>query len=557
MSAEAKKATPGTTKQLTHKEIMAVLSGLMVGMLLAALDQTIVSTALKRIVEDFNGLTHYTWVVTAYLLTSTASTPLYGKISDLYGRRPVFQFAIITFLIGSFAAGAAQSMTQLIIFRAIQGLGAGGLMALTFVIIGDIVSPRERGKYQGYFGAVWGLSSVAGPLLGGFFSDRAHIFGVVGWRWIFYINLPFGIAALVITTASLHIPKVKREHKIDYLGALLMVSGVSSLLLAFSVYGPEHAPKGADGLVKAGVKLSNYGWTSPKTITAFAIALVLILAFLYQETRATEPILPLELFKNHTFSLTSALGVVIGAGMFGAIVMLPLYLQVVKGNSATVAGLKLIPFMLGIVSMSITSGKLISKHGHYKRFPIMGLAIMTLGILALSTLKENTPFWQLSIYAIAIGAGLGLSMQTIVIALQNAVDFKDMGVATSANTFFRSIGSTIGVAVFGTVYANRLAHYLPINVAQLAASNPAAMAGADPSKFAALQNNTSVLKTFSPQLQSTVLHSFVQSFHIVFLAAAPITAVGFILALFLRETPLRTGAAHHAAKEEAAGEALA
>ena len=543
--------------QLSHKEIMAVLSGLMVGMLLAALDQTIVSTALKRIVEDFNGLTHYTWVVTAYLLTSTASTPLYGKISDLYGRRPVFQFAIITFLIGSFAAGAAQSMTQLIIFRAIQGLGAGGLMALTFVIIGDIVSPRERGKYQGYFGGVWGLSSVAGPLLGGFFSDRAHIFGIVGWRWIFYINLPFGIAALVITTASLHIPKVKREHKIDYFGAFLMVTGVSSLLLAVSVYGPEHAPLGADGLVKAGTNLSNYGWSSPKTLTAFAIATVLLVVFLFHENRAPEPILPLTLFKNHTFSLTSVLGFVIGAGMFGAIVMLPLYLQVVKGNSATVAGLKLIPFMLGIVSMSITSGKLISKHGHYKRFPIMGLAIMTVGILALSTLKENTPFWQLSIYAIAIGAGLGLSMQTIVIALQNSVDFKDMGVATSANTFSRSIGSTIGVAMFGTIYANRLAHYLPQGVAKLAASNPAALAGATPAKFAALQNNTSVLKTFTPELHATVLHSFVQSFHVVFLAAAPVTAIGFILALFLRETPLRTGAEHHAAKEEAAGEALA
>jgi len=543
--------------QLSHKEIMAVLSGLMVGMLLAALDQTIVSTALKRIVEDFNGLTHYTWVVTAYLLTSTASTPLYGKISDLYGRRPVFQFAIITFLIGSFAAGAAQSMTQLIIFRAIQGLGAGGLMALTFVIIGDIVSPRERGKYQGYFGGVWGLSSVAGPLLGGFFSDHAHILGIVGWRWIFYINLPFGIAALVITTASLHIPKVKREHKIDYLGAILMVAGVSSLLLAVSVYGPERAPLGANGLVKAGVNLNDYGWTSPKTLIAFGIAIALLVVFLFHENRAPEPILPLTLFKNHTVSLTSILGFVIGAGMFGAIVMLPLYLQVVKGNSATISGLKLIPFMLGIVSMSITSGKLISKHGHYKRFPIAGLMIMTLGILALSTLKENTPFWQLSIYAIAIGAGLGLSMQTIVIALQNAVDFKDMGVATSANTFFRSIGSTIGVAMFGTIYANRLAHYLPLGIAKLGASNPSALAGASPAKFAALQNNTAVLKTFSPALRSTVLHSFVQSFHVVFLAAAPVTFIGFILALFLRETPLRTGAEHHAAKEEAAGEAFA
>ena len=526
-------------KTLTHKEIMFVLSGLMVGMLLAALDQTIVSTALKSIVEDFDGLTHYTWVVTAYLLTSTASTPLYGKISDLYGRRPVFQFAIITFLIGSFAAGAATSMTQLIAFRAIQGLGAGGLMSLTFVIIGDIISPRERGKYQGYFGGVWGLSSVAGPLLGGYFSDHAQILGVTGWRWIFYINLPFGIAALIITSMSLHIPKVKREHSIDYLGALLLVSGVSALLLGISVYGPQD------------------GWQASKTLLTLAAALVLILLFIFQESRAKEPILPLTLFKNHTFSVTSVMAFIIGAGMFGAIIMLPLYLQVVKGDSATSAGLKLIPFMIGIVSMSIVSGKMITKHGHYKRFPIIGLALMTVGLAMLSTLTESTPFWQLSIYSILIGAGLGFSMQTIVIALQNAVDFKDLGVATSANTFFRSIGATMGVALFGTVYASRLAHNLPIEIEKLRVSNPAALVGATPEKFEALKENTAVLQTFSPELQVGIINAFVNSFHIVFLTAVPVTVIGFFIAFMLRETPLRTGAGHQAAKDEAAGEALA
>ncbi len=526
-------------KTLTHKEIMFVLSGLMVGMLLAALDQTIVSTALKRIVEDFNGLEHYTWVVTAYLLTSTASTPLYGKISDLYGRRPVFQFAIITFLIGSFAAGAATSMTQLIAFRAVQGLGAGGLMSLTFVIIGDIISPRERGKYQGYFGGVWGLSSVAGPLLGGYFSDHAQILGVTGWRWIFYINLPFGIAALIITSMSLHIPKVKREHSIDYLGALLLVSGVSALLLGISVYGPQD------------------GWQASKTLLTLAAALALILLFIFQESRAKEPILPLTLFKNHTFSVTSVMAFIIGAGMFGAIIMLPLYLQVVKGDSATSAGLKLIPFMIGIVSMSIVSGKMITKHGHYKRFPIIGLALMTVGLAMLSTLTESTPFWQLSIYSILIGAGLGFSMQTIVIALQNAVDFKDLGVATSANTFFRSIGATMGVALFGTVYASRLAHNLPIEIEKLRVSNPAALVGATPEKFEALKENTAVLQTFSPELQVGIINAFVNSFHIVFLTAVPVTVIGFFIAFMLRETPLRTGAGHQAAKDEAAGEALA
>ena len=526
-------------KTLTHKEIMFVLSGLMVGMLLAALDQTIVSTALKSIVEDFDGLTHYTWVVTAYLLTSTASTPLYGKISDLYGRRPVFQFAIITVLIGSFAAGAATSMTQLIAFRAIQGLGAGGLMSLTFVIIGDIISPRERGKYQGYFGGVWGLSSVAGPLLGGYFSDHAQILGVTGWRWIFYINLPFGIAALIITSMSLHIPKVKREHSIDYLGALLLVSGVSALLLGISVYGPQD------------------GWQASKTLLTLAAALVLILLFIFQESRAKEPILPLTLFKNHTFSVTSVMAFIIGAGMFGAIIMLPLYLQIVKGDSATSAGLKLIPFMIGIVAMSIVSGKMITKHGHYKRFPIIGLALMTVGLAMLSTLTESTPFWQLSIYSILIGAGLGFSMQTIVIALQNSVDFRDLGVATSANTFFRSIGATMGVALFGTVYASRLAHNLPIEIEKLRASNPAALVGATPEKFEALKENTAVLQTFSPELQVGIINAFVNSFHIVFLTAVPVTVIGFFIAFMLRETPLRTGVGHQAAKEEAAGEALA
>ena len=526
-------------KTLTHKEIMFVLSGLMVGMLLAALDQTIVSTALKSIVEDFDGLTHYTWVVTAYLLTSTASTPLYGKISDLYGRRPVFQFAIITFLIGSFAAGAATSMTQLIAFRAVQGLGAGGLMSLTFVIIGDIISPRERGKYQGYFGGVWGLSSVAGPLLGGYFSDHAQILGVTGWRWIFYINLPFGIAALIITSMSLHIPKVKREHSIDYLGALLLVSGVSALLLGISVYGPQD------------------GWQASKTLLTLVAALVLILLFIFQENRAKEPILPLTLFKNHTFSVTSVMAFIIGAGMFGAIIMLPLYLQVVKGDSATSAGLKLIPFMIGIVSMSIVSGKMITKHGHYKRFPIIGLALMTIGLAMLSTLTATTPFWKLSIYAVLIGAGLGFSMQTVVIALQNSVDFRDLGVATSANTFFRSIGATIGVALFGTVYASRLAHNLPIEIEKLRASNPAALVGATPEKFEALKENTAVLQSFSPELQVGIINAFVNSFHIVFLTAVPVTVIGFFIAFMLRETPLRTGAGHQAAKDEAAGEALA
>ena len=527
-----------SAKAHTHREIMVILGGLMTGMLLAALDQTIVSTALKNIVEEFHGLNHYTWVVTAYLLTSTASTPLYGKISDIYGRRPVFQFAIVTFLIGSFLAGASQNMTQLIATRALQGLGAGGLMALTFVIIGDIVPPRERGRYQGYFGAVWGLSSVAGPLLGGFFSDHGQILGITGWRWIFYINIPFGIASLLITSAVLHIPKIKRDHSIDYLGAVLMVASVVLVLLSVSIYGPQ------------------YGWGDARTVLSLLIGLILTLAFLYWEGKAKEPILPLSLFKNHTFSLTSALGAVIGAGMFGAIVMLPLYFQVVKGYSATDAGLKLIPLMLGIVSTSIVSGKLISKHGHYKRFPIMGTLIMTAGILLMTRLQIDTPYWQISIYAIMVGGGLGLSMQTIVIALQNAVDFKDMGIATSSNTFFRSLGSVFGTALFGSILTNRIGHYLQSGFADLAKTDPRALVGFDMNQLSGISNSTAVLKTLPPVIQHTALEAFVSSFHVVFYAAAPVTAIGFILALMLRETPLRTSQDYAAAREEAAGETL-
>jgi EmrB/QacA subfamily drug resistance transporter len=444
----------------------------------------------------------------------------------------------VTFLIGSFLAGASQDMTQLIATRALQGLGAGGLMALTFVIIGDIVPPRERGRYQGYFGAVWGLSSVAGPLLGGFFSDHSSILGVTGWRWIFYINIPFGIAALVITSAVLHIPKVKRDHKIDYIGALLMVAAVSSTLLAVSIYGPER------------------GWGNATTLTYLFSGIALSVIFLYWETKVQEPILPLSLFKNHTFSLTSALGFIIGAGMFGAIVMLPLYLQVVKGDTATEAGLKLIPFMLGIVSTSIYSGKAITKHGYYKRFPIIGTAVMTVGILLMSTLDTTTPFWQLSIYAIMVGAGLGFSMQTIVIALQNSVDYKDMGVATSSNTFFRSLGSVFGTAIFGTILTNRLGHYLTENFKELAATNPSAVAGFDSAKLEGIQSNTAVLQTMPPIIKTTALEAFVSSFHVVFLTAAPITAAGFVLALFLRETALRTNKDYAAARDESAGEAL-
>ena len=506
------------------------MSGLMTGLLLAALDQTIVSTALKSIVVDFNGLNHYTWVVTAYLLTSTASTPLYGKISDLYGRRPVYQFSIIVFLIGSFLAGASTSMEQLIITRAIQGLGAGGLMGLTFVIIGDIVAPRERGKYQGLFGAVWGVSSVAGPLLGGFFSDNATILGITGWRWIFYINIPFGILALVVTSMVLHIPKVKREHKIDYFGALLLVIAVVGLLIGLSVLGPEN------------------GWTEARTLIAIIGGFVFAVLFIAWEGKAVEPILPLTLFKNRTFTLTSIIGFIIGAGMFGAIIMLPLYLQIIQGNSATEAGLKLIPLMLGILTFTVTSGRMITKTGRYKKYPVAGTVIMSLGIFLMSTAGVDTPYWQIALFAVVVGGGLGLCMQTIVIALQNAVDFKDLGIATSSNTFFRTLGGAFGTAIFGTILSDRVAQNLQSGASQLGA--------VDPGLIAQLSTNTEVIAKLPVQAQSVVLEAFASSFHTVFLFAFPVVALAFFFAIALEEKPLQDSASHASARQDAAGESL-
>ena len=499
------------------------MSGLMTGILLAALDQTIVSTALKSIVEEFNGLSHYTWVVTAYLLTSTAVTPLYGKVSDIYGRRPVYIFSILTFLLGSFLAGAATSMSQLIAFRAIQGIGAGGLFALSFIIIGDVVSPRDRGKYQGLFGAVWGVSSVAGPLLGGFFADQGEILGVTGWRWIFYINLPFGIIALLVTSSVLHIPRPNLKHAIDYLGAIFMVLAVTGMLLGISVTGPTD------------------GWTHPYTLAYFAAAVIFTALFIWWESRVEEPILPLRLFKNHTFSLTSIIAFIIGAGMFGAIVLLPLYMQVNLQYTPSEAGIRLIPMMLGIVSMAITSGRLISKTGKYKRFPVIGLVVLMIAMLLFTTINKDMPYWQLALYAMLMGMGVGLSMQTIVIALQNDVDYRDMGVATSSNTFFRSLGASFGTAIFGTVLTNRF-------VSEIKGSLPV---GAPAESISAVTENTEIIQTLPTEIQEVVFSSFDRAFSLVFWIALPLIAAGFILTTRLREKPLREGIDRSAS--EAAG----
>ena len=421
----------------------------MLGMLLAALDQTIVGTALPTIVGKLGGIDHYSWVVTAYLLASTASTPLYGKISDLYGRRPMLLFAILTFMIGSLAAGASQNMTELILFRGVQGLGAGGLMTLAFTIISDVVSPRERGRYMGLFGAVFGLSSVAGPLVGGYFAEH-------DWRWIFYINVPLAIVAVIVCNQVLRlVPHTRREHKIDYLGAAFMVSSVVCLLLALSFGGtPRRGPGRRVG--------SSACWSRPSFSARSSCS---------SRARPTEPILPLRLFRKLTFSIANSATFVLGFAMFGSIIFVPLYLQIVKGESPTKSGLLMLPMMVGIIATSIISGRMISKQGRYKWYPVFGTAVMAAGLLLFTQLQVNTALWQAFIYMLLVGIGLGAAMQPLVLAVQNSLELKDMGSGTAASTFFRSLGGAVGVATLGAVLSNKLASLSPAGSGQTISIN--------------------------------------------------------------------------------------
>jgi EmrB/QacA subfamily drug resistance transporter len=501
--------TPDANGYLTHRQILVVMGGLMAGMFLAALDQSIVGTALPRITSDLGGLDKLSWVVTAYLLTQTASTPLWGKISDLYGRKIIFQAAIVTFLAGSLLSGAAQGMTELIAFRAIQGLGGGGLFALALATMGDVVPPRERGRYGGYFGAVFGTSSVLGPVLGGAFADGP------GWRWIFYINIPIGIAALVITSVALKIPHVRRDHDIDYLGAATIVAAVSSFLLFTTWAGPDE------------------GWASPAALGLVAAGVLLTALFVFVESRATEPIIPLELFKLSVFRTASLYSFILGFAMFGGIVFLPIYLQVVQGFSPTKSGLALLPMVVGIFSTSISSGIVMSKTGRYKVFPIMGALTVAFALLMLSRLTVDTPYWQAGIYFWLFGAGLGFSMQIIVTIVQNAVDKRHMGTSTSSVTFFRFMGGTFGAAVFGAILSSRLSTHL----ADELAGRPGAAGGA---LGGDLTNNTQVIAALPEPLKGLVLNGFAEALSDVFMWAIPVVLVAFVVSLFIREVPLKS-----------------
>jgi len=489
--------------RMTHRQILVVLTGLMLGLFLAALDQTIVATALPTIVGEFGGLDHLSWVVTAYLLASTVTSPLYGKISDLYGRKVVFQTAIGLFLAGSILCGLSQNMAQLIGFRAIQGLGAGGLIVMALTIVGDVVSPRERGRYQGYFGAVFGLASIAGPLLGGWFVDNLN------WRWVFYINLPLGLLALFVTATVLNIPFHRQDHRIDFPGAGLLVGGVSALLLV-TVWGGRE-----------------YEWGSPLIIGLAVIGLALVGLFLWWEARTEEPILPLRLFRDRTFALTSGAGFVVGLAMFGGIIFLPLFLQIVVGASATNSGLLLLPMMIGIIGMSVISGRLISRTGRYKIFPVIGTLLATLALFLLSTMGIGTTLPVASVYMFILGAGLGLVMQVLVLAVQNSVQPRDLGVATSASTFFRSLGGSFGTALFGAIFTSQVAANIARNLPE------ADLAGAN------LTSSPGVIAQLPEAVRVGVIQAFADSTSTVFLAAIPFALAAFFVVLLLPELPLR------------------
>jgi EmrB/QacA subfamily drug resistance transporter len=490
-----------TPARADRPRVRLIFGALLLVLLLASLDQTIVSTALPTIVGDLGGISKLSWVVTAYLLASTVVGPVYGKLGDLYGRKVLLQSAIAIFLVGSALCGISQNMTELIVFRAIQGLGGGGLFVITIAVVGDIIPPRDRGRYQGFFGAVFGVSTVIGPLLGGFFVDN------FSWRWIFYVNVPIGLIALAVIATAFQARADHVRHTIDYLGASLLAGGLSAIVLYTSLGG------------------TTYAWSSAPMIALIVAGFLLLAAFVLVEARAQEPILPLQIFRNRVFSVTSAVGFIIGLGLFGAVTYLPLYLQDVKGHSPTTSGLLITPMMAGLLITSIGSGQLISRSGRYKPFPIAGTAIMAVGLGLLSRLYVDTSTLVAGVYMLVLGLGLGLVIQVLVLAAQNAVDYAYLGVATSGSTLSRQIGGSIGVAIFGAIFANQLAGNLatrlPAGAEVPASPNPAA------------------IKELAPPAHAAYVSAITDALHPVFLAAAGAAVLAFLLTWLLREVPLR------------------
>jgi EmrB/QacA subfamily drug resistance transporter len=500
MSATA--AAPPAPAARSRREITIVFAALMLAVLLAALDSTIVATALPTITADLGGLNQLSWVVTGYLLASTISTPLYGKLGDLYGRKRVFQAAIVIFLVGSALCGQAQGMGELIAFRTLQGLGGGGLIVLAQAIIGDIVSPRDRGRYQGIFGAVFGVSSVLGPLLGGFLVDNAS------WRWIFYVNIPIGIVALAVIAVALRLPEQRRHAQIDVSGTILLSLAAGCFVLATSLGG------------------QTYDWGSWEIIGLGVVTVGATAALIPVERRAAEPVLPLSLFSSRVFSVSAAIGFIVGFALFGATTYLPLFLQIVTGASPTRSGLELLPLILGLLITSIGSGQVIARWGHYRPFPIAGTAIMVVGFLLLSRMDPQTSAVERSFDMFVLGLGIGLVMQVLVLAVQNDVDYRDLGVATSGATFFRSIGGCFGVAICGAIFSNRLADEL------------AKLSGLPPSVGAGRVTGDMVAQ-LPPAARAAFVGAYADALTTVFLVCAPVAALGFLLSWLLPERPLR------------------
>ena len=487
--------------------MLIIIGALLLGMFLAALDQTIVSTALPTIVGDLHGASHLTWVVTSYLLASTVSTPLWGKLGDQYGRKTFFQSAIVIFLVGSALSGFSHSMIELIAFRAIQGLGGGGLMIGAQAIVGDIVSPRERGRYMGLFGAVFGVATVLGPLLGGFFVEY------LSWRWVFYINIPIGVIALFVTAAQLPGKLQRLHHIIDYLGTILLTLATTALVLFTSLGG------------------TTYRWGSAPIIAMAAAGVVLTVLFLVVERRAAEPVIPLALFTNRVFSAASAVGFVMGFAMFGALTFLPIFFQDARGLSPPASGLRLLPLMGGLLLASTGAGQLVSRWGRYKVFPVVGTFLMIVGLSLMSRIGLHTGAWVIAGYLFVFGVGLGLVMQVLVVAVQNAVPYEQLGTATSGATFFRMIGGSFGTAVFGAIFANLLATNV-VHALKLKAIPPglgSALSGADPTSLSRLP----------PAVHAGVVAGMVHTIQTVFLIGVPICVVAFALSWLLPDIELR------------------
>ncbi len=542
-AAAAESAISGV---MTHRQIMLVLAGLMSGMFLSALDQSVVGSAMRTIADDLQGLELQAWATTAYLITSTISTPIYGKLGDIFGRRRLFIIAISIFIAGSVGAGFANSMFELAGWRAFQGMGAGGLFSLSLTVLADIAPPRQRAKYQGMFLAVFATSSVLGPLIGGLFADIDTFLFVEGWRWIFLMNIPIGAAALVMVVSFLHVPHTARKSRIDWWGAVTIVIGVVPLLLV--------AEQGRD-----------WGWGSPLSLAMFATGIVGIIAFILVERHMKyDALLPLTLFKSSTFSMTTILGVIVGIGMFGGMMTIPLILQIVKGANATEAGLLMLPMVMGMMVASILSGQITARTGKYKYFMIFGTGFMALAYAYLGQMTIDWQIWQISVGMVFLGLGLGQLMQTLTIASQNSVEARDIGVATSSSTFFRQMGGTIGVAVFLSILFSTLSAkgaWIGEEIAKVVSAKPELMAlpenailkDAGAGGLGELVNaDSSFLQVISPEISHPILVAFTESSVTVFNTAALVVFIAFALSFFVKEIPLRMKSGVQAAAEDAA-----